>query len=99
MARDWNDTKSVQGDIFARMALYGMNIASIPFTVYLERRGDTEVWVVDLHVKVRRTIEFELTGEGPTLPEAMRRAYLALNNEPMVRANAAQGNATFGIAI
>jgi hypothetical protein len=99
VARDWSDEGSVLTDIFARMSGYGANIAAIPYTCYLERRGETLFWVVDLHVKVSRVTEFEVSGEGPTLQEALRRAYLALNNEPMVLSRAAKSNEAFGVAV
>lgn len=100
MARDWTDTKSIRESIFERMEAYGDNVAEVPFSMYQQREeGNILKWVVDIHVKIKRVTEFEITGEGLTLSEALRRAYLGLNNEPMVLANAARGNATFGVAV
>lgn len=81
------------------MASYGLNIATIPFSAVIELRDEGPVWVVDLHVKVTRVTEFEVSGEGPTLAEALRRAYLALNNQPMVLRHAASSNEAFGVAV
>lgn len=100
MARDWTDTKAIREAILDRMDLYGENVAAVPFSMYQERdHGNILKWVVDIHVKVRRVTEFEITGEGPTCGEALRRAYLALNNQPMVLKNAARTNSTFGVAV
>lgn len=100
MARDWTDTASLREAIFTRMEAYGENCADVPFSEYQQREtGNILKWVVDIHVKVRRVTEFDVTGEGLTLSEALRRAYLALNNEPMVLKNAARTNSTFGVAV
>lgn len=88
MARDWSNTRAVRDDILERMARFGENIAEFPFTETLERRLDGLMWVVDLHVKVIRSVEFDLTAEGRTLAEALRKAYLGLNSEIGLRKNA-----------
>lgn len=99
MARDWNDTEAVRRDILDRMDRYGQNVADVPFAQTLECRDGKKVWIVDIHVKVRRTTEFEISGEGDTLADALRRAYLALNNEPMVLSRAETTNLAFGVAV
>ena len=83
MARDWGNTDLVRYDILKQMAKHGINAAEIPMSEWMERRGDEHVWVVNLHVKVIRTSEFDVEGEGLTLPEALRNAYLGLCREPV----------------
>lgn len=83
MARDWSDTESVRLDILKQMALHGINTAHIPFSAVMERRSDEHVWVIDLHVKVARQREFDITAEGLTLMDALRSAYLCLSREPV----------------
>ena len=86
MARDWTDTHSVREDILKRMRAFGENIAPIPYASALEYGEDgSEHWVVDIHVKVRRAVEFDLTGEGKTLADALRCVYLGLNSEANLR--------------
>lgn len=101
MARDWSDTKTLKEDIWARMALYGDNVAPIPFCMYQERIEGTNnlKWVVEIHVKVKSVTEFEVIGEDETFAGALRRAYLGLNNETLVLRNADKANAQFGIAV
>lgn len=96
MARDWTDKESVRADILSRMAQYGENCAAIP---YCESQMGDGSWVIDIHVKVRGLTEFEIGGAAPTLVDALRRAYLALNNEPMILSRASTANATFGVAV
>lgn len=83
MARDWLDTEETQRLILKRMAEHGVNVAEIPFSMWMERRGDEHIWVVEVHVKVMRTNEFDVNGEGFTLAEALRTAYLSLAHEPI----------------
>ena len=83
MARDWSNTEETRKLILKRMAEHGVNVAEIPFSEWMERRGDEHVWVVEVHVKVTRTSEFDVCGEGLTLPEALRTAYLSLTREPI----------------
>lgn len=85
MARDWNDTHVVRDDILKRMAAFGDNIAPIPYAAALENRDEGPTWVVDIHVKVKRVIEFDLSAEGKTLAEALRCIYLGLNSEVNLR--------------
>lgn len=99
MARDWADETSVRNDIHERMNKYGDNIAPVPFAEYQERRNDGLWWCVDIHIKVRRTTEFEVSAEGRTLSEALRKAYLGLNNEPVLTRKAANANALFGVTV
>ena len=83
MARDWSDTEGVRKDILHRMAMHGINIATVPFAETLERVGDEHLWTVDIHVKVARKTEFDISTVGETLAEALRRAYLSLSHEPL----------------
>lgn len=86
MARDWNDTRAVQEDILSRMQAFGKNVAPIPYTETMEYREEKgHFWTVDIHVKVHRLVEFDLTGEGPTLADALRCVYLGLNSEANLR--------------
>lgn len=86
MARDWNDTRAVQADILKRMEAFGSNVAPIPYTETMEyREGEGYYWIVDIHVKVRRTVEFDLSAEAQTLAEALRCVYLGLNSEANLR--------------
>ena len=85
MARDWTDTQIVKEDILKRMASFGNNIAAIPYASALENRDGILTWVVDIHVKVHRVIEFDLSAEGATLGEALRCIYLGLNSEANLR--------------
>lgn len=85
MARDWKNTDAVRQDILTRMASFGENIAEFPLAMTMELRNGKPWWVVDIHIRVRRTIEFDLTGEGEELHVAMRRAYLGLNSEGHLR--------------
>ena len=89
MARDWNNLEDVRKDIFERMKNFGDNIATFPYCETQERleTGKT-IWTVDIHVRVKRLVEFQLTGEGETLAEALRRVYLGLNSEANLRRNA-----------
>jgi hypothetical protein len=89
VARDWTNTDDVREDIFHRMEAFGQNIAPVPYAACLENREDGPVWVVDIHVKVRRLIEFDITAEGKHLHEALRRIYLGLNNEATYRRQSA----------
>lgn len=99
MARDWDDIELVQDAIFNRMGKYGDNVADIPYSVYQERRPDGLWWLVQIHIKVLKVTEFDIEGEGRTVAEALRSAYLALNNEPMTLQRAATSNLAFGIAV
>ena len=84
MARDWTDADATRQLILKRMAEHGVNAADIPLSEWMERRGDEHVWVVEAHVRVMRTNEFDVQGEGMTLGEALRAAYLALTHEPIL---------------
>lgn len=99
MARDWTNTRATREDILARMEKFGPNVADIPFSEYQERRGSACIWVVQLHVKVRGVTEFDVEGEGDTLAEALRRAYLGLNDETRILSTASIGNLAFGVAV
>lgn len=98
MARDWEkETHQVRGEILDLMGTYGDNVATVPFCEYLELREGEPIWCVDLHVKVRRKTEFEVSGEGPTLGRALKGAYIRLCNESQILRQAERSNATFGV--
>ena len=84
MARDWDQREETRQLILQRMAQHGINAAEIPLYEWKERRGDEHVWVVEVHVKIPLTNEFDVQGEGLTLAEALRKAYLALTHEPIL---------------
>jgi hypothetical protein len=88
VARDWNNLEAIRKDIFKRMETFGENVAPFPYSETREWRIDGSVWTVDIHIKVLREVEFELTGEGPTLGEALRRVYLGLNSQTNLRRHA-----------
>lgn len=81
VARDWADTNETRKGILARMAAFGENVAAFPYSETMEYRETGKVWVVDIHVKVRRSVEFDISAERPDLHEALRCVYLGLNNE------------------
>lgn len=80
------------------MAKYGENVADVPYSSSCEKRDSGYVWVVDIHVKVLRTIEFDISAEAPTLAEALRKVYLGMNNEDYIRRYAANNASVFGLA-
>jgi hypothetical protein len=85
VARDWNNLEVVREDIFERMGAFGTNVAQFPYSETRELREGKLIWTVDIHIKVIRQTEFELTGEGETLMEALRRVYLGLNSQTNLR--------------
>lgn len=99
MARDW-EVSNTLADLKARMARFGDNIATVPISMveeYDPTRG--RFWVVDLHIKVHRVTEFDISVEGKTLSEALRRAYLGLNNEMGLLERAARANLVFEVSV
>ena len=98
MARDWEISRTL-ADLMVRMAQFGENVASVPLAMTQERRGTRFVWVVDVHIKVRRVTEFDISTEGETLTDALRSAYLGLNNERGLMHRAARANAAYGVAV
>lgn len=83
MARDWDDTEQVRQDILNMMTMHGPNKAALPFCESLMNEDGIQKWVVDIHVLVKREKEFDIVGEGKTLAEALRGAYLSLSREPL----------------
>lgn len=97
MARDW-EVSDTLADLQARMAKFGENIAPIPITMTMELRGNKMQWIVDIHIKVHRVTEFDISTQGESLSEALRSAYLGLNNEMGLLDRANRANKAFGIA-
>lgn len=98
MARDW-EVSNTLASVKARMAQFGANVAPCPIAMTEEFRDGQTVWVVDLHIRVRRVTEFDISTEGSTLSEALRAAYLGLNNEAGLRLRASRANEAFGVAV
>ena len=98
MARDW-EVSNTLASLKVRMAQFGVNIAPCPIAMTEELRDGQTVWVVDIHIRVRRVTEFDISTEGATLSEALRAAYLGLNNEAGLRTRAARANEAFGVAV
>lgn len=98
MARDWEPFSTLI-DIRTRMSHFGKNIAPFPLCISEELRDGKTVWIVDLHVKVYRVTEFDITSEGDTLGAALRGAYLGLNNERGLVAHAERTNGQYGVAV
>lgn len=99
MARDWERASIVIVDILDRMDKFGKNIATFPFCVTQEIRNGEPVWVVDIHVKVKNKTEFDISSEGATLSQALKGAYLGLNNEEGISAQAQRANQAFGVTV
>jgi hypothetical protein len=98
MARDWEASNTL-AMIEDRLEKYGVNIADLPISMTKELREDGYWWVVDLHIRVRRVTEFDISTEGRTLGAALRAAYLGLNNELGLITRAARANLVFGVAV
>lgn len=101
MARDWNDEAPTLAALEARlMALAPGNTAPCPIATSKQQDEFGQWgWVVDIHVRIPRVTEYEVTGVGKTFAGALRRAYLGLNNEPNLRKLSVRTNATFGVTI
>jgi hypothetical protein len=102
VARDWNNETETLSALEARVAsLAPGNTAPIPIDASKQRNELTGewTWVVDIHVRIPRVTEFELTGSDTTLTGAIRRAYLALNSHKRLRRQASDANLAFGIAV
>lgn len=99
MARDWSEeaTLTALEDRLARLA--PENIAPIPIAACKELVDGTPYWTVDVHVRIPRVTEYEVSGTDKTLAGALRRAYLALNNEPNVREKANASNRRFAVEV
>lgn len=86
-----------------RMANFGENVAPVPLCITMERRCVEGKWktvyVVDLHVKVIRQTEFDISAEANTVSGALRAAYLGLNNERGLVQRAKESNVAFGVVI
>jgi hypothetical protein len=99
LARDW-EVSNTLADLKARMARFGVNVAPVPISMVEEYDpGRGMIWVVDIHIKVYRKTEFDISVEGKTLSEALRRAYLGLNNELGLLERADRANRVFEVAV
>jgi hypothetical protein len=98
VARDW-EISSTLADLRLRMDRFGDNVAPVPISLTMEFRDGKVLWCVDIHVKVLRQTEFDISTEGPTLSAALRAAYLGLNNEQELLRRASRANIAFGVAV
>lgn len=97
--KDWSQTENVRAELLARMEEFGKNIAPVPFSEFIELRGNQPKWVVIAHVKVPGVTEFDIEGEGTRLEDALRSVYLALGGEGRILAEAQRSNLKFGVAV
>lgn len=81
------------------MAQFGVNTAPCPIAMTEEYRDGRTIWTVDIHVRVHRVTEFDISTESSSLAGALRAAYLGLNNEVGLRLRASRANQTFGIEV
>lgn len=100
MARDWSEAPTM-ALLEERLSLIAPdNTAEMPIACAKERDVNGEwAWTVDVHVRLPHVAEYEVTGVGRTLAAALRRAYLGLNSETMLRNNAIAAYAASGIAV
>ncbi len=100
MARDWTEVETTHllEDRLAKLA--DGNTAEFPISCSKQKNDLGEwVWVVDIHVRIPRVTEYEVTGFAPTLAGALRRAYLGMNSEALLRKNSNAANLQFGVAV
>lgn len=98
--RDWSEAEALEA-LSKRLAdrAHG-NVATIPIAAALVKQTNGDwLWEVDIHVLIPGVTEYELGGQDTTLPGAIRRAYLALNNERQIRASADASNKAFGVTV
>lgn len=76
------------------------NTASVPLTITAEPGPDGHwLWSVDIHVRIPRETEYEVTAVGNTVAAAIRKAYLGLNNEALLRKRSDVSNRKFGVVV
>lgn len=76
------------------------NTAQIPVAVSQELDEENNViWVVDIHVRIPRVTEYDLTTSAPSYAVALRKAVASLNSESRIRRHANWANERFGIAV
>lgn len=98
MARNWT-TDETLADIIKRMEEYGPNVAEFPIAMTRETSDMGElVWVVNLHVRIKRVTEFEIEAMSTILADALRKAYIGLNNPNGVMNRARDGNEAFNVS-
>lgn len=81
------------------MAQFGTNSADLPIAMTLELREEGRVWVVDIHIRVRRVTEFDISTEDVLLSKALRGAYLGLNNHTGLVRHAHRANQAYGVEV
>jgi len=95
VARDWN-TEPVD-ELERRLRdIAPNNTAPYPLEIVLDSRG---IWTVDIHVRIPRITEYELTGVGETLLQALERAHWGLDRETENRKHADAANRKFGVEV
>ena len=76
------------------------NTAQIPVAVSQELTEDgTMLWVVDIHVRIPRITEYDLTTSAPSYAVALKKAVASLNSESRIRRHANWANERFGVAV
>lgn len=100
MARDWKFEPTLKALEERLRRLAPSNTASVPLTITAEPgpRGEW-IWTVDIHVRLPRVTEYEVTAVGTSVDEAIRRAYLGLNNEALIRKRNDVSNRRFGVVV
>lgn len=101
MARDWDAEAETMKALDERlMRLAPDNTAEFPISCVQQRDQNGNLgWVVDIHVRIPRVTEYEVTAFHPTYAGAIRRAYLGLNNETKIRQQSHASNKTFGVTV
>jgi hypothetical protein len=98
VARDWTFEPTLQALEERLKRLAPNNTASVPLTITAEPGlNGAWTWTVDLHVRIPRLTEYEVTATGDTVSAAIRKAYLGLNNEALIRKRSDVSNAKFGV--
>jgi hypothetical protein len=99
VARDWKFEPTLQALEERLKRLAPHNTASVPLTITAEPGlNGAWVWTVDIHVRIPRTTEYEVTATGDTVAAAVRKAYLGLNNEALIRKRSDAANRQFGLS-
>lgn len=100
MARDWNEPDTITLLLARINDIAPGNVAPCPLACAMQREPDgTYTWYVDIHVRIPRVTEYEITAAGDTVTEALRKAYKGLNNEVNLRTSANAANRAFRVAV
>ena len=95
MARDWTDTDSIN-DLHRRLCRVAPdNKAPIPLSVSFENGK----WHVDVHVRIARKTEYEISGVHKDLLEAIKRVHWGLDRELANTMYRNASNRRFGVAV